>query len=164
MSDPQDDNPPFPPAAPQAAVSRAAEAAPAAGRQAGQRALAPDGIAPPFGAYSHGVLIPPGMRMIRTSGQLALSQDGKVPTGAEAQAALCFDNIARILAAGGMTPAHIVHLTAWVTARAHMGGYMRARDAFLGNVPVLPASTLLVVSGFSWPEFVVEVEAMALAP
>ncbi len=158
MSDPQDNKPAPPHDLPDAGSG------PVAYTTAGQRALAPDSIARPFGAYSHGVLTPPGMRMIRTSGQLALSKDGKVPTGVEAQAALCLDNIAQILVAGGMTPAHIVHLTAWVTAREHMSGYMRARDAFLSNVPVLPASTLLIVSGFSWPEFVIEIEAMALAP
>ncbi|MCC6002288.1 MAG: RidA family protein [Pararhodobacter sp.] len=164
MPDPQDEKPAHSPASHGAATSGQAASGSVAEPPAEKRALAPDAIAPPFGAYSHGVLMPPGMRMIRTSGQLALSADGKVPKGAEAQAALCFDNIARILAAGGMTPAHIVHLTAWVTAREHMCGYMRARDAFLSNVPVLPASTLLVVSGFSWPEFVIEIEAMAFAP
>lgn len=38
---------------------------------------------------------------------------------------------------------------------------MAARDAFLGGSGVLPASTLLLVAGFSRPEFKVEVEVMA---
>ncbi len=126
------------------------------------KSLTPPDIAPPFGAYSHGVELPPGKRLIRTSGQLALARDGSVPRGAEAQARLCFENIGRILAQGGMGPAAIIHLSAWVTDRAHMADYMRARDAFLAGVPILPASTLLIVSGFSRPEFLVEVEAMAV--
>ena len=127
------------------------------------KSLTPPDIAPPFGAYSHGVELPPGKRLIRTSGQLALARDGSVPHGAEAQAQLCFENISSILAQGGMGPADIVHLSAWVTDRAYIAEYMRARDAFLTDVSNLPASTLLIVSGFSRPEFLVEVEAMAVA-
>lgn len=128
----------------------------------GFSALMPKGIAPAFGAYSHGVMVPAGARLVRTSGQLGLAPDGDVPDCAEAQATRCLANIAAILAEGGMGKADIIHLSAWVTDRAHMAGYMRARDAFLAGVPVLPASTLLIVSGFSRPEFLVEVEAMAM--
>ena len=127
------------------------------------KSLTPPDIAPTFGAYSHGVELPPGKRLIRTSGQLAVAWDGSVPRGIEAQARLCLENIGRILAQGGMRPSDIVHLSAWVTDRTSIAEYMRARDAFLTGVPVLPASTLLIVSGFSRPEFLVEVEAMAVA-
>ena len=41
---------------------------------------------------------------------------------------------------------------------------MAARDAFLADVAVLPTSTLMIVSGFTRPEFVVEVEVWAAAP
>ncbi len=39
-----------------------------------------------------------------------------------------------------------------------------ARDAWLAGVSHLPASTLMIVSGFTRPEFVVEIEAMATIP
>ena len=42
-----------------------------------------------------------------------------------------------------------------------MAGYMAARDAWLASVPHLPASTLMIVSGFTRPEFVVEIEVVA---
>lgn len=87
--------------------------------------------------------------------------DGVVPEGAEAQAALCFANIVAILAEAGMGPADVCHLNAYVTDRVHMAGYMSARDAFVGERVVLPSSTLMIVSGFTRPEFVVEVEAWA---
>jgi len=123
--------------------------------------LTPATIAPPFARYSHGVEIPAHARIVRTSGQLGLSAEGKVPDGAQAQAALCFDNIQAILAEAGMEPADVVHISAFVTDRAHMAGYMAARDAFLAQSDALPASTLLIVSGFTRPEFLVEVEVMA---
>lgn len=124
--------------------------------------LNPPQIAPPFAAYSHGFLIPPGKQLIVTSGQLGLQKDGITPTGAEAQAKVCFANIDAILGAGGATTHDVVKLTTYVTDRSHMAGYMKARDAWLAGVPSPPASTLLIVSGFTRPEFVVEIEVMAM--
>lgn len=125
------------------------------------KSLSPGSIAPPFARYSHGVELPVGARIVRTSGQLGLAQDGSVPTGAEAQAMICFANIRAILAEAGMRAEHVCHLSAFVTDRAHMPGYMAARDAFLVDVAVLPSSTLVIVSGFTRPEFVVEIEVWA---
>ena len=126
-----------------------------------ERALTPQDMAAPFGRYVHGVEIPAGARIVVTSGQLALVPDGTVPQGVAAQTTLCLENIERILAQAGMTRADIVRLSAFVTDRAHMQGYMRARDDFLNEVDPPPASTLLIVGGFTRPEFLVEIEAIA---
>lgn len=125
------------------------------------KALKPDGIAPPFGRYSHGVVLPAGVRLVRTSGQLGLSADGSVPQDVETQATICFANITRILAEAGMAPVHVCHISAFVTDRAHMAGYMKVRDRFLADVAALPTSTLMIVTGFTRPEFLVEVEVWA---
>ncbi len=126
------------------------------------KSLTPSSIAPPFARYSHGVEVPPGQRLVRTSGQLGI-ENGAAPEGSEAQARICFANIVAILAEAGMGPDDIFHLSAFVTDRAHMAGYMAARDAFVGDRAELPSSTLMIVSGFTRPEFVVEVEAWAAA-
>ena len=63
-----------------------------------------------------------------------------------------------------MGPRDVAHVSAFVTDRAHMVPYMAARDAFLAGTGRVPASTLLIVSGFTRPEFKVEVEVMAAAP
>ena len=128
------------------------------------KSLLPDTIAPPFARYAHGVEVPAGWRFVATSGQLPLAKDGSVPEGAEAQAKLCFENCAAILAEAGMGAGDTVRVTAFVTAREHMAGYMAARDAWLAEVETLPASTLLIVTGFTRPEFFVEVEVLAAAP
>jgi enamine deaminase RidA (YjgF/YER057c/UK114 family) len=52
-----------------------------------------------------------------------------------------------------------VRVNAFVTAREHMKGYMVVRDRYVGTPP--PASTLVIVSGFTRPEFLVEVEVVA---
>ena len=124
------------------------------------RALKPETIHPPFAAYSHGIETK-AKKLILTSGQLGIDANGNLPEGAEEQARLCFAAIEAILAEGGLDRSHIVRLNAYVTDRKHMAGYMKARDEFIGAPAVLPASTLMIVSGFTRPEFVVEIEAIA---
>ena len=87
--------------------------------------------------------------------------DGSVPGDAGAQADICFANIDAILASGGAGRGDVVRINAFVTDRAFMGDYMAARDRWLGEVTRLPASTLVIVSGFTGPEFLVEVEVTA---
>ena len=130
------------------------------------KSLVPPSISPPFARYAHGVELPPGQRVIRTSGQLGLAADGTIPGDPFDQAQICFGNIAVILASGGMSPSDIFHLSAYVTDRAHMQGYMAARDHFLAATPGdrLPSSPLVIVSGFTRPEFKVEIEVWASAP
>jgi len=60
-----------------------------------------------------------------------------------------------------MGPGDVAHISGYVTAREHMAGYMRARDEFMEAAGRLPSSTLLIVSGFTKPEFKVEVIAAA---
>lgn len=126
--------------------------------------LNPQTIAAPFAAYSHGIEVSAGHRLIVTSGQLGLSAEGTIPDGAEAQAQICFENIDAILAEAGAGASHVVRINAFVTDRAHMAGYMACRDAWLAECAVKPASTLVIVSGFTRPEFVVEVEVTAAVP
>lgn len=126
-----------------------------------KRVLTPADIAPPFAAYSHGLRLEPGHALVVASGQLGLGADGTVPGDAREQAAICFNNLDAILREGGMDRGDVVHLKAFVTDRAHMAGYMAARDAWLGAPAAPPTSTLVIVSGFTRPEFLVEVEAIA---
>ena len=128
------------------------------------RELTPEDIAPPFARYAHGVEVPAGHRLVFTSGQLGLRADGTVPEGAEAQAELCFANIDAILRVAGAGRGDVVRINAFVTDRAFMAGYMAARDAWLSDVERLPASTLVIVSGFTRAEFLVEIEAIAAIP
>jgi enamine deaminase RidA (YjgF/YER057c/UK114 family) len=125
------------------------------------RHLAPPSIRPPFARYSHGVEVTAGARLVFCSGQLGVKADDSVPEDAAAQAELCFANIAAILGEAGMTLSDVVRINAYVTDRAHMPGYMAVRDRMFPNDP--PASTLVIVSGFTRPEFKVEVEAVAAA-
>lgn len=128
------------------------------------RALTPKTLHPPFARYAHGVEIPADWRIIQTSGQLGVDAAGDVPEDAYGQAMLCFGAITEILKEGRMSPRDVAHIWAYVTDRAHMAGYMRARDAFVGDSDRLPSSTLIIVSGFTREEFMVEIEVLAAAP
>lgn len=123
------------------------------------RPLNPASIRAPFARYSHGVEVPAGARLVFCSGQLGISADDQVPADADAQAELCFANLAAILAEADMTPADIVRLNAFVTDREAMAAYMRVRDRHVAPPP--PASTLVIVAGFARPEFRIEIEAVA---
>jgi enamine deaminase RidA (YjgF/YER057c/UK114 family) len=121
--------------------------------------LNPAGVRPPFGRYSHGIAVPAGARLVFCSGQLGVRVGDTLPQSVEGQAEICFRNIEAILADAGMTMADIVRLNAFVTRREDMKSYMLVRDRFVSDPP--PASTLVIVAGFTRPEFLVEVEATA---
>ena len=123
------------------------------------RFLTPKSIRPPFARYSHGVEVPAGKRLIICSGQLGVGPDDSIPEDAAAQAELCFSNIEALLAEAGLGLKDVVRINAFVTDRAHMKPYMDVRDRLVSDPP--PASTLMIVSGFSRPEFKVEIEVIA---
>ena len=107
--------------------------------------------------------MPSGYRLVALSGQLGVGLDDQTPESVSAQAEICFGNIDAILAEAGMSPANVIRLNAYVTDRAHMAGYMAERDRWIERLDPPPASTLMIVSGFTRPEFKVEIEALAAA-
>ncbi|HWT31836.1 MAG TPA: Rid family hydrolase [Propylenella sp.] len=125
------------------------------------RPLNPHSLRAPFARYSHGVEIASAARLVFCSGQLGIAADGTVPATVEGQAERCFENIRAVLHEAGLGFGHVLRINAYVTRREDMAGYMAVRDRFVGDPP--PASTLMIVSGFTRPEFLVEVEAVAAA-
>jgi 2-iminobutanoate/2-iminopropanoate deaminase len=119
----------------------------------------PATIRRPFAQYAHAVEIPANTRLLFCSGQLAVTLDDVIPENTRDQAELCFDNIEKILVDAGMGIEDVVRINAYVTAREHLAPYMAARDARFNQSP--PASTLMIVSGFTREEFTVEIEAIA---
>jgi 2-iminobutanoate/2-iminopropanoate deaminase len=123
--------------------------------------LQPRGIRAPFSRYSHGVEVPAGSRLVFCSGQLGVGPDDVIPPDTASQARLCFSNIEAVLRESGMGLSDIVRINAYVAGREHLQPYMEVRNALFSRF--LPASTLMIVSGFARPEFTVEVEAVAAA-
>ncbi|MFI4995080.1 MAG: RidA family protein [Hyphomicrobiales bacterium] len=121
--------------------------------------LSPKNLAAPLARYSAAIEVPAGARLVFVSGQLGVDASGATPESVEAQAELCFAAIRSILAEAGMGFSDIVRLNAFVSKDAYLADYMRVRDRHVGAPP--PASTLMVVSGFSRPQFKVEIECVA---
>ena len=96
------------------------------------------------------------------SGQLGVAPDDRVPATIEEQTHLCFRNIGAVLEDASFAFGDIVRINSFVVSREHLKGYMSVRDLYISDPA--PASTLMIVSGFSRPEFLVEVEVIAAAP
>jgi 2-iminobutanoate/2-iminopropanoate deaminase len=120
----------------------------------------PTTMPPPLAAYSHAVSAPVGKRMLFASGQLGAEPGGFIPDDVEAQAVLCFRNIEAILAEADMSFADVMRFTAYVTDRAYFPIYGAVRSRYAPSGAF--ASTLVIVSGFTLPEFKIEVEATAM--
>jgi len=122
--------------------------------------LLPPELAAPLARYVHAVALDTPGRMLFASGQLAVARDGSVPDGIDAQCDLIFANLDAILRAGGLGRGDVVRVNAFVIGRDDLKPYMAARDRwFAGHEP--PASTLMMVAGFTRPEFRVEIEIVA---
>ena len=76
------------------------------------------------------------------------------------QTAQCLRNIGAALEQGGATFADVVRFTAFVTDRAYFPVYGAVRSRYVSGNAF--ASTLVIVSGFTRPEFKVEVEVTAV--
>jgi enamine deaminase RidA (YjgF/YER057c/UK114 family) len=120
----------------------------------------PRAIRPPFAAYSHGILVERPGPLLMTSGQLGVGVDDAVPEDAEAQCVLVFENLKAILGEAGMSFADVIRFNAFVTDRAIFPILGAVRARYVGNAAF--ASTLVVVAGFTRPEFKVEVEVTAV--
>jgi enamine deaminase RidA (YjgF/YER057c/UK114 family) len=119
----------------------------------------PAEIAPPIGAYSHGIEVPAGARTLHISGQVGITPEGKVAAGIEAQTEAALNNILGILKVAGMGVEDLVKMTTFLIDANDIAKVRAARMRVLGSQR--PASTLLVISRLAAPEYLIEIEATA---
>jgi enamine deaminase RidA (YjgF/YER057c/UK114 family) len=119
----------------------------------------PPSVRRPFGQYNHGLLVPAGASLLVTSGQLGIGLDDVVPADVTAQAELCFEAIKAILNEADMSFADVIRVSGFVTRREDFAAYMAVRDRY--TLDTKPVSTLIIVGGFTRPDFLVEVEVTA---
>ncbi len=114
--------------------------------------------------FSQAVDVRAGGRVVYCAGQTSVDAGGHVlhPGDMAAQLAQAFDNLETVLAAAGLSLAHVVRLNYYVTdvqaffAAAEIVG-TRLRDA-----PCKPSGTLLGVAALFHPDAMVEIEATAV--
>jgi enamine deaminase RidA (YjgF/YER057c/UK114 family) len=119
----------------------------------------PPSVRRPFGNYNHGLLVPQNAQLLVTSGQLGIALDDTIPPDVTSQAELCFEAIKAILTEADMSFADVIRISGFVTRREDFPAYMAVRDRF--TLEPKPVSTLIIVDGFTRPEFLVEVEVTA---
>ena len=125
--------------------------------------IQPQGLARPA-AYTQVVAAQAG-RTLFISGQVAVDENGWL-VGLDdlpVQAQQVYENLRRALVAGGATFADVVKLTTYIV------GYAPEQRAILNDVRSRyvngehpPASTLIGVQTLAQPEFLIEVEAIAI--
>ena len=100
-------------------------------------------------------------RHVLVAGTCAVMPDGSDPPGdAYGQAKRCLEIIVAALAEAGAAPEHVVRTRTFLLDAADSAEVGRAHRETFGSVR--PASTMIVVSAFLDPRWVVEIEADAL--
>src|SRR5215469_1398430 len=114
--------------------------------------------------YSHLARVKCGTPVF-IAGQVALDTAGHLvgPGDFRAQAQQVFENLRAAVEAAGGTFSNIVKLNVYVVDRARLPEYREVRDRFIA-VKNPPASTAVQVAALFRPEFLIEVEAVAVVP
>ena len=111
------------------------------------------------------VVVASGTRTILTAGQVSIDEHGVLVGAGDvgAQTAQCMRNVGLALTAAGASFADVVKITAYVVdyKPEHRALIGKARAPFFANRPP-PASTLVGVSALALPEWLVEIEAVAV--
>lgn len=119
-----------------------------------------DGIYAATDDYVHALEVTGPSRLLFVAGTMGLDAKGRAPEGLDAQLALVWSNIRRILAEAGMTTDNIVRLTSYLRDPAYAQANQNARLAALGDRRV--PTTAIVVQTLS-PDWLVEIEVVAAA-
>ena len=123
------------------------------------RRLVPEGIAPPFATYAHGIEVPASARLVFGGGQVGVRPDGSLGLGIEEQARLAWGNIQAVLAEADMGISDIVQLNMLMIDPADRDAAMAVRNEMLGDHR--PASTLMYVAALAAPEWRIEIDYIA---
>lgn len=99
---------------------------------------------------------------VYVAGQVARDENGNLvgPGDITAQAVRVFENLRIALAAGGADFRNVVKITIFLTDPRFREALGKVRTQYIKD-PV-PASTLVVVAGLAEPDFLLEIEAIAV--
>ncbi|HEY4358427.1 MAG TPA: RidA family protein [Acidobacteriaceae bacterium] len=120
------------------------------------------GIASQIGKYSDAVEAPASGRILFFSGTPGLTPDGRLSEIFEEQADQAWRNLFAGLQRAGMGPEHLVKVTQYLTRSEDIKKYPPIRSKWMGDNR--PASMLMVVPELVWPNILIEIEAIAVAP
>jgi 2-iminobutanoate/2-iminopropanoate deaminase len=112
--------------------------------------------------YWQAMKVTGGQTILFLSGQVAYDSHGHPAHRGDivGQARAVFGAIKAQVEAGGGTLADIVKLTTYLTDMRHRADIVPVREEFFGKK--LPASTLVAVAALVHPDFLIEVDAIAV--
>lgn len=116
--------------------------------------------------FSHGQEVTGASRVLYCAGQTSTAPDGTTlhVDDMRAQTEAALDNLETVLREAGMTLADVVRLTYYVTdVDRYLAEGVEVVGSRLAAAGVQPASTLLGVPRLAFPEFLIEIEATAVA-
>lgn len=121
---------------------------------------APGVFDPP--AYTQAVKVTGAQTILFLSGQVAYDAEGKPAHRGDfaAQARAVFQAVEAQVEAGGGTLKNVVKLTTYLTDIRHRAELLPVREEFFGKK--MPASTLVAVAALAHPDWLIEVEAIAV--
>jgi 2-iminobutanoate/2-iminopropanoate deaminase len=113
-------------------------------------------------AYSQAVKVTGGDTILYIAGQVAYGDNGNAAHAGDfkAQARAALQAVKAQVEAGGGTMANIVKVNTYLTDIRHRADYGPIREEFFGKK--MPASTLVAVAALAQPEFLIEIEAIAV--
>jgi enamine deaminase RidA (YjgF/YER057c/UK114 family) len=117
------------------------------------------GVARQIGTYSDAIEAAPNLRWLYTAGTPGLALDGTVPSDIAGQAELAWQHIIAMLEKADMSVHDLVKITQYLLHASDIPVYAKVRARFLGDAR--PASMLLIVPALVWPNFLLEIEAVA---
>jgi 2-iminobutanoate/2-iminopropanoate deaminase len=120
------------------------------------------GTARPFGVFSSAWQ--PEGKVLHLSGQVSQDASGTVVGAGDirAQTRQVLENLRTVLAAAGGTMDDIARVTVYVTDMGGLAQIHEVRAQFF--TPPYPASTLVEVKRLVKPEYLIEIEAVAVIP
>ena len=129
-----------------------------------KKAMNPDVVAVPLKPYYSNCVRSDAGPLLWISGQVALDRDGNMVGEGDlrAQAVQVLENIKGILADSGATMDDIVKVTVYVTDIRAFNDIADIRERYFPKEG--PSSVICEVSALAWPEFMIEIEAVAVVP
>jgi len=124
--------------------------------------LNPEAVAAPLKQYYSNAVRSEAGPLLWISGQVSLNADGELVGEGDlrAQAVQVLENIKGILADSSACMDDIVKVTVYVTDIVAFNSITDIREKYF---PVFgPASVICEVSALAWPEFLIEIEAVAV--
>jgi enamine deaminase RidA (YjgF/YER057c/UK114 family) len=117
-------------------------------------------------AFTNVVVVEGNVKTVHIGGQDALNASGEIVGKGDivAQTEQILANVRAALEAGGARPEHIIKWNIYVVeGQSLQAGFAAFQNAW-PEVPNPPAITVVFVSGLAHPDFLVEMDAVAVVP